>query len=270
MNEQTENNPYLPKIKFEAIPINRLVCNQSYQRKLSKKNIRRVVKNFDLYQINPVKVSRRDGINYVMNGQHTIEIIAEVSGSRETPVWCMIYDDLQYQREADIFANQQKYVKSLTSYEIFNASIEAGDDHALMIRDLVKDYGLEIYPANLDGRICAVGALEWIYSSFGYDVLSRTLRLLVRTWEGTQLSLGASVLKGTAKITAIYDIELKDELFIEKLSAVSIKEVLRNAREWGGGPIGIAQAMLVVYNKKLKNPLPMYCLFEKKHGKTVS
>ena len=30
--------------------------------------------HFDVHQINPVKVSRRDGINYVFNGQHTIEM----------------------------------------------------------------------------------------------------------------------------------------------------------------------------------------------------
>ena len=27
--------------------------------------------------------------------------------SRETPVWCMIYNDLAYEEEADIFANQR-------------------------------------------------------------------------------------------------------------------------------------------------------------------
>lgn len=55
----------------------------------------------------PVKVSRRDGINYVFNGQHTIEIVALVSGSRDTPVWCMIYDELCYEHEADIFASDE-------------------------------------------------------------------------------------------------------------------------------------------------------------------
>lgn len=33
----------------------------------------------------------------------------------------MIYDDLEYTHEADIFANQQKYVKPLTPYDIFAA-----------------------------------------------------------------------------------------------------------------------------------------------------
>ncbi|HBT64816.1 MAG TPA: hypothetical protein DEB10_09185, partial [Ruminococcaceae bacterium] len=104
---------FVPNVHFEQIPIKNLVSNQEYQRNLSIAHVQRTVDNFDLYQINPVKVSRRNGINYVFNGQHTIEIIAIVSGSRETPVWCMIYDDLEYIQEADIFANQLKYVKPL-------------------------------------------------------------------------------------------------------------------------------------------------------------
>lgn len=60
-----------------------------------------------------------------------------VSGSRETPVWCMIYDDLEYEHEADIFANQMKYVKALLPYEIFMANIEAGNDKELNIKALV-------------------------------------------------------------------------------------------------------------------------------------
>jgi hypothetical protein len=86
---------FVPKVYFEQIPIKNLVSNQEYQRNLSQAHVNRAVANFDPYQINPVKVSRRDGKNYVFNGQHTIEIIASVSNSRETPVWCMIYDALE-------------------------------------------------------------------------------------------------------------------------------------------------------------------------------
>ena len=96
---------FIPNVHFEQIPIKNLVSNQDYQRNLSEAHIKKAVENFDLYQINPVKVSRRNGTNYVFNGQHTIEIIATVSNSRETPVWCMVYDDLEYGHEADIFAN---------------------------------------------------------------------------------------------------------------------------------------------------------------------
>src|SRR5574344_2239429 len=117
---------YVPIVHFEQIPIKNLVSNQESQRNLSVHHVQRAAKNFDLCQINPVKVSRRNGINYVFNGQHTIEIVALVSRSRETPVWCMVYDDLSYKGEADIFANQLKYTKPLLPYEIFMANIEAG------------------------------------------------------------------------------------------------------------------------------------------------
>ena len=123
MSEEIDLNQFVPKVHYELIPIKNLVSNQDYQRNISIKHVQRAAANFDLYQINPVKVSRRDGINYVFNGQHTIEIIALVSGSRETPVWCMIYDDLIYEQEADIFANQMKYTKTLLPYEVFMANI---------------------------------------------------------------------------------------------------------------------------------------------------
>ena len=106
-----DHSVFVPNVHFEKIPIKNLVSNQKYQRNLSKAHIANAAANFDPYQINPVKVSRRDGVNYVFNGQHTIEIVALVSGSRDTPVWCMIYDELVYEHEADIFANQQKFVK---------------------------------------------------------------------------------------------------------------------------------------------------------------
>lgn len=94
MTEQTDLMQYVPKVHFEQIPIKNLVSNQEYQRNLSQHHVQRAAANFDLYQINPVKVSRRNGINYVFNGQHTIEIVALVSGSRETPVFGLNDDEV--------------------------------------------------------------------------------------------------------------------------------------------------------------------------------
>jgi hypothetical protein len=176
MDGNTEDlQKFVPQVHFEQIPIKNLCSNQDYQRNLSIKHVQRAAVNFDLYQINPVKVSRRDGINYVFNGQHTIEIVALVSGSRETPVWCMVYDNLVYTQEADIFANQMKYVKSLLPYEIFMANIEAGNDRELIIRDLVESYDLTITSSSRPRGICAVSTLFNIYPKF----IIRSIRHLI-------------------------------------------------------------------------------------------
>lgn len=180
---------FVPNVRFELIPIKNLVSNQNYQRDLSQQHILRAAEHFDTYQINPVKVSRRDGINYVFNGQHTIEIIAMVSGSRDTPVWCMIYDDLNYMHEADIFANQQKYVKSLSPMEVFTANVEAGNEDQLVIKRLIETYGLVITKKKVPGAICAISTLESIYTKYGYHTLNSVLRLVIGTWEGDVNSL---------------------------------------------------------------------------------
>ena len=243
---------FVPQVHFELIPIKNLVSNQEYQRNLSRTHIERAAENFDIHQINPVKVSRRDGINYVFNGQHTIEIVALVSGSRDTPVWCMIYDELEYENEADIFANQMKYVKPLSSYEIFMANIEAGNQDQLMMRDLIQSYGLTIGTQKAPGVICAISTIEGIYQKYGYQTLSRTLRLCIATWEGDVQSFGANILKGIAKLIITYKDELDDEVFTEKLGMVSIKTLTRIAKDRRPGAMGYAEAMILEYNGKKK------------------
>ena len=245
---------YVPNVYFEKIPIKNLVSNQDYQRNLSQSHIERAAENFDLYQINPVKVSRRDGINYVFNGQHTIEIVALVSGSRETPVWCMIYDDLSYSHEADIFANQMKFVKALVPYEVFMANIDAGNEDQLMIRDLVESYGMTIGTKRIPGNICAVSTLEGIYNKYGYHVLNRVLRLIIATWEGDVNSFSANVMNAVAKLCVVYKDQLNEDTFKEKVGAVSIKLLTRTAKERRAGSMGFAEAMILEYNGKKKSP----------------
>lgn len=246
---------FVPDVHFELIPIRNLVSNQDYQRPLSQAQVESAISDFDLNQINPVKVSRRDGINYVFNGQHTIEIIATVSGSRDCPVWCMIYDNLDYRNEADIFANQMKHVRALRPYEIFVANIEAGNEQQLIIKRLVESYSLTIAPYKGYGIICAVATLERIYMKYGYHVLDRTLRLCVGTWEGDIDSLGANILNAVARMVVAYGDQLRDETFKEKVGALSIRQLSRTAKERGGGSLSYAEAMLVAYNRKCKYTL---------------
>lgn len=261
-----EINPYVPDVHFEQIPIRNLVSNQDYQRHLSKDHIRKAAEHFNLCQINPVKVSRRHGINYVFNGQHTIEIVALVSGSRDTPVWCMIYDDLEYEQEADIFANQQRFVKKLLPYEIFMANTEAGNDEQLIIKALVESFHLRICGNSKPGCICCVATLEDIYRKYGYDTLQRSLRLCIATWEGDTDSLTSNILRGIAHLIVAYKDGLKDDMFVEKVGRFSPREIGRIAKERKAGSMGYAEAMLTLYNKKSssKGTLKWAKLYENK------
>ena len=54
---------FVPNVHFEQIPIKNLVSNQEYQRNISEQHVLNAAAHFDLYQINPVKVSRRNGVS---------------------------------------------------------------------------------------------------------------------------------------------------------------------------------------------------------------
>lgn len=260
---------YLPKVTFEAIPIKKLVSNQDYRREISDSHVKKAAENFDIYQINPVKVSRRNGINYVINGQHTIEIIALVSGSRETPVWCMVYEDLAYEHEANIFANQVKFVRPLQAFEIFQANIEANNATQLTIRTLVESYGLNISSCKAPGNICAVSTLQNIFTQNGYHVLDRTIKLIAGTWEGSTNSFSANILRAVARLVSVYNSELNDEIFKERLGAISIKQIIRTAKERGAGALGYAETMVLEYNGKKKSPQFMLSI-QKLYDKNIT
>ena len=262
---QTDLSAFVPNVHFEQIPIKNLVSNQDYQRNLSISHVQKAAANFNLYQINPVKVSRRDGTNYVFNGQHTIEIVALVSGSRETPVWCRIYEDLEYKEEAEIFANQMKYNKPLLPYEIFMANIEAGNDEQILIKDLVESFNLELSSSGGPGCICAISTLEEIFEKQGYEMLSRILGLIIATWEGAPMSLSSNVLKGVSRFLVAYGDEVRDEAFKDKLSQISIKELARTAKDRRAGSLGYAEALVLAYNNRKSNGvIKMEKLYAKK------
>jgi hypothetical protein len=232
------------------------------------KHVKKAVEDFDLNQINPIKVSRRDGTYYVFNGQHTAEIVAMASGSRDTPVWCMIYDDLEYVEEADIFANQMKNVKALHPVEIFKANCEAGNEKELTIKGLVESYDLKISASTTAGTVAAVGTLEKIYDRYGYNVLDRVISLIIMTWEGENKSFSSNILNGVTRMVVAFGDKLKDDVFKDKVGGVSIRELMRSAKERRVGALGYSEAMLYFYNKRNKAPLRWQELY-KSSGKVI-
>ena len=252
---------YVPDVQFAQIPIKNLVSDQEYQRNLSMVHVRRMANNFDKHQLNPVKVSFRDELYRIMNGQHTSETVAMVSGSRETPVWCMIYLGLTYEDEARIFAKQQEFMKGLSPYEIFTAKIQAGYDDQLMIRDLVESYGLTLSSKKAACSVCAITSIEHIYTKYKFHVLDRTLRLLVGTWEGDPLSLSANMLRGVARLIVAYGDLMKDDIFCDRIGKVSAREITRNAKEKREGSLGFAEAILAAYNRRTNGGLHRTMLY---------
>ena len=86
-----------------------------------------------------------------------------------------------------------------------------------------------------------------------YPVLERVLRLIVGTWEGDINSFTANIFNAVAKLVVTYGDALSEELFINRVGNLSIKQLTRMAKDRRPGSMGYAETMVIEYNGKKKN-----------------
>ena len=75
------------------------------------------------------------------------------------------------------------------------------------------------------------------------------------------------MMNGVARLINAYGDELKDDIFKEKLSEVSVKEICKTAKERRVGSLGYAEVMLIYYSKRMKNAPSWKKLYENKKNK---
>lgn len=92
-------------------------------------------------------------------------------------------------------------------------------------------------------------------------VLDTTLRLAIATWEGENNSLSGSILMGIARIVVAYGDSLKEDVFKDHVGRVSVKAIIRAAKERRPGALGYSEAMIIEYNKKSKFRLSLKTLY---------
>ena len=78
------------------------------------------------------------------------------------------------------------------------------------------------------------------------------------------------MLKGIAHLIVSFGETIRDDVFKDKIGKISARELSRTARERKAGSMGYAEAILLEYNKKMKNPLHWSKLYEKKSVKSDS
>ena len=68
----------------------------------------------------------------------------------------------------------------------------------------------------------------------------------------------------------VYGDSLKDDVFKDKVGRISVKEIIRSAKDRRAGSLGYAEALLLYYNKKMKSPLKLEYLYSRKPPQNIS
>ena len=79
------------------------------------------------------------------------------------------------------------------------------------------------------------------------------MRPIVGTCEGKINSFTANIFNAVAKLVVTYGDALSEELFINRVGNLSIKQLTRMAKDRRPGSMGYAETMVIEYNGKKKN-----------------
>ncbi len=220
--------------ELRMLSTSRLSSGLPYQRHVDERIVNLLLREWDERLLEPVIVSFRDGKFNVVDGQHRIAAAKKRSEGQEVMMPCRIYSGLSYEQEAELCYKLDRAQRRLSLSQATNALMESGADaETTEIRRLLEAEGFvwalgKKYAGAYE--IIATRAVMNAYRSLGGAAFSRMFALLRDTWRGDPASLSACMISGMALFLKTYEAELRDSLFVKRLSAVTPEEITRRGK----------------------------------------
>lgn len=245
------------------IPIDRLQADSTYQRELSEQAIRTIVKNFDIDKYGILFVVARDGLYYVVDGQHRLEAAKRLS---LPDVPCMLINCTDIQREAELRLGFGARLPD-TPVQRFKLELQACVPSAIAIDRIVRQAGLKLKlrgGGNTSPRfIQCVSVLKRIYRGYkdSEHLLLRTLQISQGAWPDDYIGRSGRIIDGLACFLYFYP-EISDAQLMTSLSRRTCRSITTSLkaeeiRGWGMRTNKIVALLILgAYNHGRRNKLP--------------
>lgn len=183
------------------------------QREFRAAKANKMAADFKLEALGYPVLSYRDGMYYVIDGQHRLAA-ARIFGFGNDQFQCEVYEGLTQEDEAEMFLERNESTPVL-AFDKFKAGVHAQRPEELSIYRVVSGLGLNIARARSENTVSAVGALRRVHARIGPIGLSRVLRTLHEAY-GSR-GLDGPVLEGLALVLHRYDGQVDDTLMVKRL-----------------------------------------------------
>ncbi len=201
--------------RLRWVPIALMCVSPLGQRELKQHRVDHIVATFDLEQIGTPTVNKRDGIWYVIDGQHRVEALRQI-GWGDQQIQCWAYEGLSEQDEAEKFLKLNDYL-AVNAFAKFRVGVQAGRPEECDIDRIVRAQGLVVSSDKVPGAIGAVNTLRRVYRRGGAAVLRQTLAT-VRDAYG-DAGLDAAVIDGIGLFCQRYAGDLDGPAVVQKLAS---------------------------------------------------
>jgi hypothetical protein len=234
---------------YEMLPIE-ILSIEEYQRTMQPSRIKKIVKEFDGKRLGVLTVSFRNGKHSVIDGQHRLMALRVMNTEY---AMCEVHRGLSYEEEAEMFFKQGDNRKNISVGERMRAQIEANDEYSMGLKKAIESCGFKVsyHSAKSRNALSALSTLVRIDKAYGRDILLRTLRLIIKTWDGVIEAGDARILMGVSMFVKEFENEFSDKEFIKFLSKVEPKVIIREGSSdiSNNGFTRFKMVVLKYYNK---------------------
>ena len=247
---------HLGKPKLEWVTAGKLMVDHRYQRDPIPARLKVLAENLDLDALGLFIVSRRkDGVLYVIDGQHRIEALRHHGWQDDWKVECRVYEGLTVEQEAELY-RQLNNTRALTAWDFYKAGLVSGDVECLDVDATVRTCGLKVSNCSGDGHVCCITTIRKVHKDYGRDTLKRTLDIATQSWGHTAAAVEREIVHGLAIVMNTYNGEIDTPWLIKKLAkapggASGLIGRARGLKDIQTSPVYriVAQQVIALYNK---------------------
>lgn len=191
------------------------------QRRVVPATLKKILGRLNLDAIGTIHVVRYaidgEAAYWVVDGQHRVAALVK-EGFGEWQV------DVCYHSEVKDHAGAARLFLDLNTrasthpFDKFVNEVEAGEEAAVAVSNIVKDHGFRVERFNSDGTIACVNTLKAIYARGGAHALNSTLGIASTAWGHTSAAVEGKVLEGLGLVCSHYNGELDKGAMAKKLA----------------------------------------------------
>jgi hypothetical protein len=232
-----------------------------YQRPLSESFLNSITPTdetkedrFDASEARAIFVSeRKDGSMWVLDGQHTRELLMRHKIDR----WpCRVFMGLTPTQEASRFLEYQRNSRRLGSIERWNASVVAKEPESIAVEKVLEAHNLRISSQSIrakEGMIpLTIGSVfAKIHEMGGTDLLEATLTAAEKAWGKEKSTYNTRVLSGLAYLLSHASLEIAKPRLTAVLKNTMPQQLIEQIGSTGSGGAGPRGAAVLLERYRL-------------------
>ena len=241
--------------QISFVPMSEIEIDNGYQREIDYRHVAEIVKDFNINELEPIKVNCRSGKKFCFDGGHRLQACIEMGYSL---IPCRLYH-VSREEEIELYIHQQENSKKTQIHEKWKGWKATSDPVVLEIQRFCDKHSFVINSKKSTKArwgISAIKGLVVCYNTIGAKELDDTLYIISKAWEGAASSTKKCIFMGIA--TVLHRCNVVEKADIDRMASVLSKvtpkgfmaraselPTLRNTQE------RVSKVVIDMYNNKL-------------------